>query len=73
MAELLIVGGERIAAVEGKTFEVVEPATAASMAEVAEAGPEDARRAVDVALRAFEEGPWPRTSARERGRVLTKA
>ncbi len=24
-------------------------------------------------MRAFEEGPWPRTSARERGRVLTKA
>ena len=73
MAEMLLVGGERVAAAEGKTFEVVEPATAAPMAEVSEAGPEDARRAVDVALRAFEEGPWPRTSARERGRVLTKA
>ena len=73
MAELLMVGGERIAGSEGKTFEVVEPSTAESMAEVAEAGPEDAHRAVDVALEAFEEGPWPRTSARERGRVLTKA
>ncbi len=73
MAELLMVGGERIAASEGKTFDVVEPSTAVSMAEVAEAGPEDAHRAVDVALEAFEEGPWPRTSARERGRVLTKA
>ncbi|MEP6972734.1 MAG: aldehyde dehydrogenase family protein [Actinomycetota bacterium] len=73
MPELLIVGGERAAAAEGKTFEVVEPATAESMAQVAEAGPEDARRAVDVALKAFEEGPWPKTSARERGRVLTKA
>ncbi len=73
MAEMLLVGGERVAAAEGKTFEVVEPATAAPMAEVSEAGPEDARRAVDVAVRAFEEGPWPRTSARERGRVLTKA
>ena len=59
MAELLIVGGERIAAVEGKTFEVVEPSTAVSMAEVAEAGPEDARRAVDVAVEAFEEGRGP--------------
>ncbi len=57
MAELLMVGGERIAASEGKTFEVVEPSTAVSMAEVAEAGPEDAHRAVDVALEAFEEGP----------------
>lgn len=73
MPELLIVGGERTAAAEDGTFQVIEPATAEPMAEVAEAGPEDARRAVDVALRAFEEGPWPRTSARERGRVLARA
>jgi acyl-CoA reductase-like NAD-dependent aldehyde dehydrogenase len=43
------------------------------MAEVAEAGAEDARRAVDVAYRAFEEGPWPRTPATQRGRVLLRA
>jgi acyl-CoA reductase-like NAD-dependent aldehyde dehydrogenase len=73
ITELLLVGGERTAAADGKTFEVIEPSTAVPMAEVAEAGPEDARRAVDVAHRAFEDGPWPRTSARERGRVLTKA
>jgi acyl-CoA reductase-like NAD-dependent aldehyde dehydrogenase len=73
MAELLVVGGERVAAAEGKTLEVVEPGTPAPMAEVAEAGPEDARRAVTVASDAFEEGRWTRTSARERGCVLTKA
>ena len=73
MAELLMLGGERVAAADGKTFEVVEPATAASMAEVAEAGPQDARRSVDIAHRAFEEGAWRRTSARERGRLLTAA
>src|SRR5919198_3589987 len=72
-AELLVVGSERVAAAEGATTEVVEPGTGAPMAEVAEAGPEDARRAVDVAVRAFEEGPWPRTSATERGRVLLRA
>jgi acyl-CoA reductase-like NAD-dependent aldehyde dehydrogenase len=43
------------------------------MAEVAQAGPEDADRAVAVALDAFETGVWPRMSARERGRILTKA
>ncbi len=73
MTELMVVGGERVAAAEGRTFEVVEPATAAPMADVAEAGPVDARRAVDEAVRAFEDGAWPRTSARERGRVLTRA
>lgn len=73
MADMLIVGGERTAAAEGKTFEVIEPAVGAPMAEVAEAGAEDARRAVDVADRAFEEGPWPRTPATQRGRVLLSA
>ena len=71
--ELLVLGGERVAAAEEKTFDVIEPGTGAPMAEVAEAGPEDARCAVDVAVRAFEEGPWPRTSATERGRVLLSA
>ena len=67
MAELLMVGGERMAAAEGKTFDVVEPSTAVSMAEVAEAGPEDARRAVDVASRrsrrARGPGPAPANAA----------
>jgi acyl-CoA reductase-like NAD-dependent aldehyde dehydrogenase len=71
--ELLVLGGERVAPADGATTGVVEPATAEPMAEVAVAGPEDARRAVDVAVRAFEDGPWPRISARERGRILTKA
>ena len=71
--ELLVLGGERTTAAEGGTFEVIEPGTGEPMVEVAEAGVEDARRAVDVAHRAFEEGPWPRTSATERGRVLLKA
>ncbi len=71
--ELLVVGGERRAAAEDSTFAVIEPGTGAPMAEVAEAGPEDARRAVDVAVRAFDEGPWPRTPATLRGRVLLRA
>ena len=72
-AELLVMAGERQPAGEGRTFAVTEPATGEPMSEVAEAGPEDARRAVDTAVRAFEEGPWPRTSATERGRVLLRA
>ena len=73
MTDLLVLGGERVAAADGTTTEVIEPATAAPMGEVATGGPEDARRAVDIAARAFEEGTWPRMSARERGRLLTKA
>ena len=73
MAELMMVGGDRVAAAEGKTFDVLEPATAEPMAEVAEGGPEDAIRAIDVAHTAFEDGAWRRMSARERGRILTRA
>ena len=73
ITEKLIVSGEPQDAADGKTFTVLEPGTGGELATVAEAGPEDARRAVDVAVRAFEEGPWPRTSATARGRVLLKA
>jgi acyl-CoA reductase-like NAD-dependent aldehyde dehydrogenase len=73
MSELMVLGGERVEPLAGGTTEVIEPATGAPMAEVATAGPEDAARAVEVASRAFEGGAWPGTSARERGRVLTRA
>jgi acyl-CoA reductase-like NAD-dependent aldehyde dehydrogenase len=68
----LVVAGEHVDAAEGATTEIDEPATGRPFAEVAEAGPEDARRAVAAAHRAFEEGPWPRTSATKRGRVLLR-
>jgi acyl-CoA reductase-like NAD-dependent aldehyde dehydrogenase len=71
--EQLMVGGSMADAAEGKSFEVNEPAVGTPMATVAEAGPEDARRAVDIAHRAFEEGAWRRMSATERGRVLLRA
>jgi acyl-CoA reductase-like NAD-dependent aldehyde dehydrogenase len=73
MTELLMLGGERVGAAEGATTKVVEPATGEPAWEVAEAGPQDARRAVDVAARAFDGGPWSRMAARARGRVLTRA
>ena len=71
--ELLVLGGKRAAAADGRTAEVIEPGTGRPMAEVADAGAEDATRAVDIAHQAFEEGAWPRMSATERGRVLLRA
>ena len=73
MTELLVLGGERVAAAAGATTDVLEPATGASAWQVARADAEDAARAVDVAARAFDEGAWRRLSARERGRILTRA
>jgi acyl-CoA reductase-like NAD-dependent aldehyde dehydrogenase len=71
--ELLVLAGERTASADGATFEVIEPGTGRPMVEVAEGGVADARRAVDAAVRAFEEGAWRRMSATERGRVLLRA
>ena len=71
--ERFVLGGERVPAVDGKTFAVIEPGSGKPFAEVAEAGPEDVERAVQVAYRAFEEGQWPRFSATERGRILLQA
>ena len=70
--ELLIIGGERRPATTGRSFTVRAPGTGESLAEVAEANAADAHRAVDVAVRAFEDGPWPRFSATARGRVLLR-
>ena len=71
--EKLIIGGTGTEAANGKTFRVNEPAAGHPLAEVSEGGAEDAWRAVDVAHRAFEEGPWPRMPATQRGRVLLRA
>ena len=73
MTELMVLGGERVEALSGETDQVIEPATGAPMTEVTKGGAEDAARAIDVAVLAFEQGPWPRMSARERGRLLTTA
>ncbi|MDQ2903338.1 MAG: aldehyde dehydrogenase family protein [Chloroflexota bacterium] len=71
--EHLVLGGERVPAVDGKTFAVIEPALGRPFAEVAEAGIEDVERAVQTAYRTFEAGEWPRLSATERGRILLRA
>jgi betaine-aldehyde dehydrogenase len=73
MPDLLVLGGERVPAADGATTHVIEPATGSPGWEVARGSAEDATRAVDIADRAFEEGAWRRMSARERGRILTKA
>lgn len=50
----LLVGGSQQPAASGATFPVLNPATGEPIADVADAGPLDAGRAVDVAQEAFE-------------------
>jgi acyl-CoA reductase-like NAD-dependent aldehyde dehydrogenase len=66
--EGLLIGGERTAAAEGRTFDVTNPATGSHLATVAEAGVEDVGRAVAAAGRAYE--TWGAMSPVSRGRVM---
>ena len=68
----LVINGEAVDAVSGKTFTTWNPATEEPICEVAEAGAEDVDRAVKAARAAFESGPWPRMKPAERQRILWK-
>ena len=66
----LFINGQWIDAASGKTFETPNPATGATLANVAEGDAEDIDRAVQAARKAFDEGPWSRMTPSERGRII---
>src|SRR5690348_12310019 len=68
----LFIGGKWQDSASGKTFATQNPATGETICQVAEGDKADIDLAVKAARKAFEEGPWPRTSAAERGRLLNK-
>lgn len=68
----LFVGGEWSPAAESGHFDLVSPSTEEVIGQVARAGEADVDRAVAAARRAFDNGPWPRTSGQERAAVLRR-
>jgi aldehyde dehydrogenase (NAD+) len=66
----LFIGGRWLDSASGKTFPTLNPATGETICQVAEGDKADIDLAVKAARKAFEEGPWPRMSASERGRLL---
>jgi len=66
----LLIDGDWKDAVSGRTFATINPADESVVAHVAEADAADVDVAVAAARRAYEEGPWSRMSAAERGRIL---
>jgi betaine-aldehyde dehydrogenase len=69
----MIIGGEQVAAADGQTFDVVNPATGQVIARAPLGGPEDVNRAVVAATRAFEDPKgWATWSAAKRGRTLAR-
>ena len=76
MAEELknYVDGTWVDAVDGERFDVFNPATGEIVATAPHSKQADAERAIDAARRSFDEGTWwPRTSERQRGRILLRA
>ncbi|WP_151480960.1 aldehyde dehydrogenase family protein [Streptomyces albicerus] len=71
MADLYI-GGTWTSAREKRTREIRCPADGSLVAVVDEAGGQDTADASAAARRAFDEGPWPRTPANERGDLLLR-
>ncbi|WP_371551204.1 aldehyde dehydrogenase family protein [Streptomyces sp. NBC_00554] len=71
MADLYI-DGAWTSAREKRTREIRCPADGSLVAEVDEAGGQDTADAIAAARRAFDEGPWPRTPANERGDLLLR-
>jgi betaine-aldehyde dehydrogenase len=69
----MVIGGETVDASDGQTFEIVNPATGASIATAPLGGKVDVDRAVEAARAAFDASKgWSSWAAGKRGRTLAK-
>jgi aldehyde dehydrogenase (NAD+) len=71
-ATKLLINNEWVPSESGKTFSTFNPATGEELAQISEADAADVDKAVRVARKAFERGPWRKTNASERGRLLNR-
>jgi acyl-CoA reductase-like NAD-dependent aldehyde dehydrogenase len=69
----LFIGGSSQTAASGARREVIDPADGHVVATVAEGDAADVDVAVTAAREAFDSGPWPKASGRDRARVLLRA
>ncbi|WP_299844670.1 aldehyde dehydrogenase [uncultured Roseovarius sp.] len=66
------IDGRFVDAASGETFDCINPATSAVLAQVASCDAEDVDRAVTAAREAFEAGSWSRAAPADRKAVLLK-
>jgi betaine-aldehyde dehydrogenase len=66
----MYINGEFVESERGSHYPVSDPSTEESIAEVPSGDEKDVDRAVAAAKAAFDSGPWPETTAQERGRIL---
>jgi betaine-aldehyde dehydrogenase len=67
---LMYVDGQWCEASDGGTRTLIDPATGAAIARVAEGTRADAQRAITSARKAFDDGPWSTMTAADRARLL---
>src|SRR5215470_17722862 len=67
-----LINGKWQPAKSGKTFETINPATEEVIANVAEGDAADVDLAAKAARKAFEEGPWSKMDARDRGKLMNR-
>src|SRR3984885_1188406 len=68
----MLIGGKWVDSVSGKTFATLNPATGEKICDVAEGDKADVDLAVKAARKAFDNGPWSKMNASERGRLMNK-
>src|SRR5260221_2417584 len=66
------VNGQWVSSSTGATFPVFDPSTEEVIANVAAASAREVDKAVKAARAGFDSGPWPATTAQDRGRILFK-
>jgi aldehyde dehydrogenase (NAD+) len=68
----LLIDGKFVNSASGKTFDTFNPATEEKIISIQEADVADVNMAVAAARKAFDEGPWRRMAAYERGQLMFK-
>ena len=68
----LFIGGQWVPATGNGRMDVIDPSTGTVVGSVASGDATDIAAAVTAARTAFESGPWPAMSGRERSRILAK-
>ena len=68
----LLIDGQWVDSVSGKTFATIDPATEQKITDIADGQPEDIDLAVKAARKAFDKGSWRKMDARDRGTLILK-
>jgi aldehyde dehydrogenase (NAD+) len=68
----IFVAGKWQAPISGETYQPINPANEEPLEAVGKGDERDIDAAVTAARKAFDEGPWPKMSPHERGRIVWK-